>query len=99
MALLSRNDDLEVDPETDSSGARFVTRRSVDAAWVSRKAMTTRRDWVEAVPVTEVARFTGHSTSVLMDLVRAGVLRQLPGRQKVALTAESLRVWMVHKAA
>ncbi|MDA8285612.1 MAG: site-specific integrase, partial [Actinomycetota bacterium] len=30
-ALLSRTGQLEVDPETDSSGARFVTRTSVDA--------------------------------------------------------------------
>jgi integrase len=99
VALLSRNGDLEVDPETDSSGARFVTRRSVEAAWVTRKAKTTRSDPVEAVPVSEVARFTGHSTRELMDLVRAGVLQQVPGRQKAALTADSLRVWMGHRAA
>jgi hypothetical protein len=32
-ALLSRTRQLEVDPGTDSSGARFGTRASVDAYW------------------------------------------------------------------
>ena len=32
-ALLSRTRQLEVDPVTDSSGARFGTRASVDAYW------------------------------------------------------------------
>jgi integrase len=98
-ALMSRNGDLEVDPETDSSGARFVTRRSVQSVWIGRKAKKTRRDPVAAVPVAEVARFTGHSTRELMDLVRAGVLQQVAGRQKAVLTAESLRAWMAQTAA
>jgi hypothetical protein len=29
-----------------------------------------------------------------MDLVRGGVLDQVPGRRQVLLTAESLRGWM-----
>jgi hypothetical protein len=99
VGWMVQNGELEVDPETDSSGARFVTRRSVEAAWFCRKAKKTRRDPVTAVPVVEVARFTGQSTRELMDLVRAGVLRQLPGRQKAALTAESLRAWMSDPAA
>ena len=40
------------------------------------------------------ARFTGHSTRELMDLVRAGVLEQVPGRRACQLTATSLRAWM-----
>ncbi|MBV9659881.1 MAG: site-specific integrase, partial [Acidimicrobiales bacterium] len=99
VALLSRTGKLEVDPETDTSAARFVTRRSVQAIWVSRQAKKTRRDPVEAVPVAEVARFTGHSTRELMDLVRAGVLEQVTGRQRAALTADSLRAWMATQAA
>ena len=36
-ALLSRTGQLEVDPETDSSGARFVTRVSVEGYWLNRR--------------------------------------------------------------
>ena len=36
-ALLSRTGQLEVDPETDSSGARFVTRTSVQQYWLDRR--------------------------------------------------------------
>jgi integrase len=41
-ALLSRTGQLEVDPETDSSGARFVTRTSVQQYWLERRRPTTR---------------------------------------------------------
>ncbi|HZT67368.1 MAG TPA: hypothetical protein VFA11_16385 [Acidimicrobiales bacterium] len=99
VGLMARRGELEVDPETDGSGARFVTRRSVESVWISRKAKKSRRDPVTAVPVAEVARFTGRTTGELMDLVRAGVLVQVPGRQKAALTAASLRAWMAAQAA
>jgi hypothetical protein len=41
-ALLSRTGQLDVDPETDSSGARFVTRTSVEAYRLERRRPTTR---------------------------------------------------------
>ena len=41
-ALLSRTGQLEVDPETDSSGARFVTRTSVQQYWLERRRPTSR---------------------------------------------------------
>ncbi|MDA8282795.1 MAG: hypothetical protein M0Z42_05735, partial [Actinomycetota bacterium] len=95
-ALLSRTGHLEVDPDTDASGARFVTRTSVQACWLVRQ----RRGWSaiqqEAVALNEAARFTGHSTAELMDLVRAGELEQVPGRRSVELTATGLRSWMDH---
>jgi hypothetical protein len=99
VGLMAKKGELVVDPETDTSGARFVTRSSVQSVWVSRKAKKTRRDPVTAVPVAEVARFTGRSTLELTDLVRAGVLEQVPGRQRVALTADSLRVWVASLTA
>jgi hypothetical protein len=37
VALASRRGDLAVDPETDTSGARFVTRESVRRYWLSRQ--------------------------------------------------------------
>jgi len=44
-----------------------------------------------------VARFTGHSTAELMDLVHAGILEQIPGRRACQLTATSLRAWMTNR--
>ena len=42
-ALLSRTGQLDVDPETDSSGARFVTRTSVERLLSDRPTRTRRR--------------------------------------------------------
>jgi hypothetical protein len=47
-----------------------------------------------AVRVAEVARFTGHTGAELGDLVKAGVLEQVPGRRHLPLTAASLGAWM-----
>jgi integrase len=95
-AMLAKSDGLDLDPVTDSSGAMFVTRASVERCWISRSAARKRRttQLAPGVPVAEVARFTGHSIAELMDLVRAGVLEQMPGRRACQLTATSLRAWM-----
>jgi hypothetical protein len=44
-----------------------------------------------------VARFTGHNTAELMDLVHAGILEQVAGRRACQLTATSLRAWMASR--
>jgi integrase len=94
-ALMSRNGQLEVDPETDSSGARFVTRASVRQCWLDRQARGRPRGEVEpAVPLAEVARFTGESPRAVMDLVRTGSLQQVPGRRACEITAVSLKRWL-----
>ena len=96
--LLAQRGDLEVDPESDSSGLRFVTRTSVKAYWIAHhEARRRTAQPVAAVPLAEVARFTGHSTRELMDLVRAGVLDQVPERRAAQLTATSLRAWMAER--
>jgi len=96
--LLAQRGDLEVDPESDSSGLRFVTRTSVKAYWIAHhEAKRRTAQPVAAVPLAEVARFTGHSTRELMDLVRAGVLDQVPERRAAQLTATSLRAWMAER--
>ena len=91
--VLSRIGQLEVDPETDSSGARFVTRASVDRCWIARIARTRHRDpeVSTAVPLAEVARFTGRTTREILDLVHAGRLEQVPGRRTCEITASSLQ--------
>ena len=96
--LLAQRGDLEIDPETDSSGLRFVTRTSVKAYWIAHhEAKRRAAEPVAAVPVAEVARFTGETPRALMDLVRAGVLDQVPGRGPARLTATSLRAWMARR--
>jgi hypothetical protein len=95
-ALLASRGELNFDPETDSSGARFVGRSSVDRCWIARSSVGRRSGRAPAgVPLAEVVRFTGYSARELMDLVRAGVLEQLPGRSACQLTPPSLRSWMV----
>jgi len=66
---------------------------------MSGKARSTRQDETDAVTVAEVARFTGKPIRELLDLVRAGVLEQVSGRQKASLTTQSLRAWMASGAA
>ena len=96
--VLAGNGGLELDPETDSSGARFVTRASVERCWIARNAAQRRKaEPAVGVPIAEVARFTGHSIAELMDLVHAGILEQVPGRRAVQLTAGPLRSWMASR--
>lgn len=83
VGLMAKRGDLDLDAETDSSGARFVTRASVDRFRRNGvpKPRTRPLDGA-AVPLAEVIRFTGRSRTELLDLVRAGVLEQLPGRAR-----------------
>ena len=97
---MTKRGELEVDPKTDSSHARFVTRASVEAWRMARAGGGRERRFQEAtVSLAEVVRFTGRSRIELLDLVRAGVLKQVPGRAACeALTASSLRAWMTTSA-
>ncbi|MDA8061017.1 MAG: hypothetical protein M0T80_01070, partial [Actinomycetota bacterium] len=92
-SVLSRTGQLEIDPETDSSGARFVTRTSVEAYWLDGRRASPRGG-PAGVPVCEVAHFTGKSEQAIMDLVRVGVLTQIPGRRRGEITTASLRTWL-----
>jgi integrase len=97
-SLLARHGDLVVDPETDSSGVIFVTRESVERCWIARATPRQRRAQTQpGVPIAEVTRFTGHSARELMDLVRAGVLEQVPGRRACQLTPASLSAWLAER--
>ncbi len=98
VRLLAQRGELDVDPETDSSGLRFVTRASVKRCWIAHYE-TKRRSAqpVPAVPLAEVARFTGETPRALMDRVRAGVLEQVPGRRTCQLAATSLQGWLAER--
>jgi hypothetical protein len=96
--LLIKRGQLDLDPETDSSGARFVTRASVERFWMERGGVPRQyHEVAAAVPIAEVTRFTGCSTAELMDLVRQGVLEQIPGRRRCELAAASFRSWMANR--
>jgi hypothetical protein len=91
VGLMAKRRQLEVDPETDSSNARFVTRASVER-WAKRADDSQQKaPEVEAVPLAAVIRFTGRGRVELRDLIRAGVIDEVPGRRRCELTAASLR--------
>ncbi|MHB1536507.1 MAG: hypothetical protein ACYC1D_18230, partial [Acidimicrobiales bacterium] len=101
IRLLTGRSDLELDPETDTSGARFVTRASVEACWIARNEAKCRTAQPTAtVPFAEVVRFTGLGRRELVDLIRAGVLEELPGRRSTCeITAASLDAWLAGKSS
>lgn len=92
---LATDGDLQLDPETDTSGARFVTRASVEVCWLARNdAKRPKTQPVATVPFSEVVRFTGLGRREVVDLVRAGVLKELPGRRSTCeITTASLDAW------
>jgi predicted DNA-binding transcriptional regulator AlpA len=95
VRLLAVNDELELDPETDTSGARFVTRASVDRCWITRRgARQHRSNSVPTIPFPEVMRFTGLGRRTVVDLIRAGVLEEVPNRRTCDVTAASLKSWL-----
>jgi integrase len=94
IGLLAKRGELEVDPETDGSGARFVTRVSVER-WAGRANDSQQpKPGGEAVSLADVVRFTGRSRVEIADLIHAGFLEEVPGRRRCQLTATSLRSWM-----
>ena len=97
VRLLALNGELQLDPETDTSGARFVTRASVQVCWLARNEAKRRKARpVATVPFAEVVRFTGLGRRAVVDLVRAGVLEELPGRRSMCeITTTSLEAFLV----
>lgn len=99
VRLMAINGDLDLDPETDTSGAKFVTRTSVERCWILRSK---RRGCTPtaAVPFGEVVRFTGLGPRAVVDLIRAGVLEEAPGhRGGCEVTASSLTAWLAESRA
>ncbi|MGH9076495.1 MAG: hypothetical protein ACRDY0_03425 [Acidimicrobiales bacterium] len=93
-SVLARTSQLEVDSETDSSGARFVTRASVEQHWLTQPHGRRPSASPDAIPLAEVARFAGRSERAITALVRGGVLEQLPGRRRCEITMASLQEWL-----
>lgn len=99
VGLMVTRKELDLDAETDSSRARFITRASVER-FMSHPGgnLRSRPVFGAAVPMADVIRWTGRSRTELLDLVHAGVLEQVPGRRSCELTAASLRAWMTSTA-
>ncbi len=93
IGLMAKRGQLEVDPETDSSNARFVTRESVERYRIEQMDPTPPEERA-TVPLGDIVRLTGRQQVELLDLVRAGVLQQVGGRASCQVTAASLRAWM-----
>ena len=96
VRLRVANGDLELDPETDTSGARFGVRASVHACWLVRNRTTPRKTEPAAtVPFAEVMSYTGLGRRAVVNLVLAGVLEELPGRHATCeITTASLDKWL-----
>ena len=95
ITVMIKRGDLVLDGQTDGSRARFVTRSSLGS--VQRKRLVsprTGRIEPERLSIAEVIRFTGRSRAEILDLVRAGVLEQVPGRGRCELTDAGLKAWM-----
>jgi hypothetical protein len=99
VRLLAISGDLALDPETDTSGARFVTRASVQVCWLAcNEAKRRKAQPVATVPFAEVVRFTGLGRRAVVDLIRAGVLEELPGRRSICgITTTRLEEWLANR--
>lgn len=96
---MAKRGELDTDPESDSSDARFVTRESVEKCRVAQVGHAPAGTPEQAaVPLADVVRFTGRGRTELLDLVRAGILDEVPGRGPCELTAASLRTWVTTSA-
>jgi len=95
VRLLITRGDLELDPETDTSGTRFVTRASVEQCSSACSAMTRRRvEPATNVPFVEVMAITGLGRRAVVDLVRQGALEGVAGRQSTCeIATASLQAW------
>ncbi len=99
VRLLVANGDLALDPETDTSGAGFVTRTSVRTCCLARnEAKHPKARSVATVPSPKVVRFTGLGRRAIVDLVRQGLLEDLPGRRPTCeITTTSLDAWLASR--
>ena len=80
--------ELELDAETDTSGAQFVTLESIEA--VNGRGTATDGDWLS---LDDVCSITGFRATELLGLLRAGHLEQRAGRATVAISRRSLVQW------
>ena len=70
----------------------------MQTCWLARTAAKRRKAQpVATVPFAEVVRFTGFGRRAVVDLIRAGVLEELPGRRTCDITTASLDTWLANR--
>lgn len=90
LYLWIRSGRLDTDPETDSSGAKFVNRDDVAAL---ASTPTTPKQPGDTMSLPDLRQLTGLPDRHLRDLVRAGHLKTVPYDRRVAVTTESVLRW------
>jgi hypothetical protein len=86
---------LDEDPETDPSGARYVTRESVDALLAARARRAAPRIGSDVVSLATATRITGLSPGQISELTLQRVLERSDISRRFHVTVESLRRWTV----
>jgi integrase len=87
--------ELEEDPETDPSRARYVTRTSVEALRAARSRRGPPIVETDVLPLSAVAHMTGLKTAQISELIGRGILRRSDIGRRSHVTTESLRSWAV----
>jgi len=90
-----KSGELEEDPETDPSGARYVTVASVEALRLARAGRTPPAVGTEALSLATVAQLTGLSQQQISELTLQRALRRSDVHRRLHVTADSLRRWAI----
>jgi hypothetical protein len=87
--------ELDEDPETDPSRARYVTRTSVEALRAARSRRGPPIVDTDVLPLSAVAHMTGLKTRQISELIGRGVLRRRDIGRRSHVTTERLRSWAI----
>lgn len=87
--------ELQEGPETDPSGARYVTLASVDALIASRARRSPPAIRTDVVSLAAVARVTGLSQGQISELTLRRVLERSDIGRRFHVTTPSLRRWAI----
>jgi hypothetical protein len=86
---------LQEDPDTDPSGARYVTLASVEALIASRARRTPPTAGTDVLSLATVARVTGLSQGQISELALQRVLQRRDIGRRFHVTTEILQHWAI----
>jgi hypothetical protein len=95
VARFVQTGDLEEDPESDPSGARYVTVDSVDALLAARTRPKPPIVGTEVLSVASVTRLTGMTPRHISELTQTRVLERRDVGRRLHITTDSLRRWAI----
>ena len=93
VGMMAKRGELDVDPETDSSGARFVTRASVEKCRIAVSEIRQRGSSIRKPCRSPTSPNSPAAAGSRYSTFHAPVLEEVPGLGKCELTAESLHTW------